>query len=284
MNIHLAKSAGFCSGVKRAVRIALETAAQEALPVYMLGEIVHNEHVVNELDAAGIRMVDSIDQIDSGILLIRAHGAVPEIYEAARKKGIRIVDATCPLVLEIHEVARTLQEEGYRVSIIGDHGHDEVVGIAGQVDRAIVIASPKEAETALEHCTRIGVVVQSTQDIENVQQILAVMAGKCREIKFINTICAPTKKHQEEIRRLPYEHDIVIVIGSFSSANTCRLTAIARTANPRVYQVESASDVQAEWFTGARSVGISAGASTPDKVIDDVVARIQALNNYSSIF
>lgn len=278
MNIHLAKSAGFCSGVKRAVRIALETARKEDLPVYMLGEIVHNEHVVNELDASGIRMVDSLEQIGAGILLIRAHGATPEIYEAARRKGLKIVDATCPLVLEIHEVARQLQEEGYHVVVIGDHGHDEVVGIAGQVDRATVIASPEEADRAFTHSSRIGVVVQSTQDIENVQQILAVLASKCREIKFFNTICAPTARHQEEIRRLPHEHDVIVIIGSLTSANTCRLTTIAQAINPRAYQVESAGDVRAEWFVGAQSVGISAGASTPDVVIGQVIQRIKEVS------
>ena len=279
MNIHLAKSAGFCSGVKRAVRIALETARKEDLPVYMLGEIVHNEHVVNELDASGIRMVDSLEQIGAGILLIRAHGATPEIYEAARRKGLKIVDATCPLVLEIHEVARQLQEEGYHVVVIGDHGHDEVVGIAGQVDRATVIASPDEADGAFAHYSgRIGVVVQSTQDIENVQQILAVLASKCREIKFFNTICAPTARHQEEIRRLPHEHDVIVIIGSLTSANTCRLTTIAKTINPRAHQVESADDVRAEWFAGAQSVGISAGASTPDVVIGQVIQRIKEVS------
>ena len=275
MRIHLAKSAGFCSGVKRAVRIALETARNGRLPVYMLGEIVHNEHVVNELESAGIRMVDSLEQIDAGILLIRAHGATPEMCEAARRKGLSIVDATCPLVLEIHEVARQLQEDGYHVAVIGDHGHDEVIGIAGQVDRAVVIASPDEAEHALTHCSRLGVVVQSTQDIENVQQILAALAAKCREIKFFNTICAPTARHQEEIRRLPHEHDVVVIIGSFTSANTCRLTTIAKAINPRTHQVESAADARAEWFAGAQSVGISAGASTPDVVIEQVIQRIR---------
>lgn len=279
MKIHLAKSAGFCSGVKRAVRMALETAKNEHQPVYMLGEIVHNEHVVRELDQAGIQVVDSLDQIPSGVLLIRAHGAVPEIYERARHKRVKIIDATCPLVLEIHNVARQLHEEGYIIVVIGDHGHDEVIGIAGQVDSAIVIASSEEAEQTFDRCGRLGVVVQSTQNIDNVQGILAALAPKCRELKFFNTICAPTTRHQQEIRTLPLEHDVMIIIGSFTSANTCRMTEIAKALNAKSYQVESAEELRSEWFDNASSVGVSAGASTPDNIIQQVMTQIRKISS-----
>jgi 4-hydroxy-3-methylbut-2-enyl diphosphate reductase len=279
MQIHVAKSAGFCFGVKRAVRMALEAAHNEEGPVYMLGDIVHNEHVVRELDDAGIRVIGSLDQVESGTLLIRAHGAVPEVYETARQKGLKIIDATCKLVLEIHKFARQLQEEGYKVIVIGDHGHDEVTGIAGQVESSIIIASPEEAEHMLETISRVGIVVQSTQNIENVRHILAVLAAKCKELKFFNTICAPTSQHQQDIRALPKENDVMIIIGSFTSANTCRLTAISKELNPKTYQVESADNVMPDWFQGASSVGVSAGASTPDTVIQDVIKKIR---NYSA--
>ena len=262
--------------MKRAVRLALETAKNEHAPVYMLGDIVHNEHVVQELDRAGIQVVDSLDQLDSGgVLLIRAHGAVPEIYETARKKGLKIVDVTCPLVLEIHKLARQLHEQGYTVVVIGDHDHDEVIGIAGQLKSALVIDSPEEAQKVFDRCSRLGIVVQSTQNIENVQKILAILAPKCRELKFFNTICAPTTRHQQDIRRLPKENDVMIIIGSFTSANTCRLTTISQELNPKTYQVESAQDVKPEWFNGVNSVGVSAGASTPDTIIRQVIVRIQ---------
>ncbi len=278
MNIHLAKSAGFCSGVKRAVRLALETAHNKDVPVSMLGDIVHNEHVVRELDLAGIQVVESLDQIESGVLLVRAHGAVPEIYEKARQKGLDIADATCPLVLDIHNVARRLDAEGYQVVVIGDHGHDEVIGIAGQAASSMIVASPEEAGRMFQKKgARLGVVVQSTQDITNVQNILAVLASKCRELKFFNTICAPTTKHQQEIRELPHLHDVIIIIGSYTSANTCRMTSIAKALNPRTYQVESADDVNPEWFRGTDSVGVSAGASTPDTIIRKVIERIREI-------
>ena len=279
MEIHLAESAGFCSGVKRAVRLALETAQKEQSPVYMLGDIVHNEHVVRDLRQAGITVVESLERIEFGVLLIRAHGATPELIKVARQKGLRIVDATCPLVLEIHKFARQLADEGYKVVVIGDHGHDEVEGIAGQVDDPIVIASPEEVQKNFcRKQSRLGVVLQSTQDIRNVQEILALLALKCRELKFFNTICGPTTQHQEEIRQLPKENDVMIIIGSHTSANTCRLTAISKELNSRSHQVESAEDIKSEWFQDAHSVGISAGASTPDNIIQDVIERIKMLD------
>ncbi len=273
MKIHLTESAGCCFGVKRAITMALEAAASGDRPLYMLGDIVHNEHVVRQITASGIRVVDSLDQIDSGALLIRAHGAVPDQYDAAQKKGLHILDATCPLVLEIHNIARELQRDGYTIIVIGDHGHDEVVGIAGQVQTNLIVATPEDAEK-LEKISRIGVVVQSTQNIDDVQHIIGVLAGKCRELRFVNTICPATTARQRDIRRLPQEYDVVIIIGSFTSANTCRLTEISRGINPRTYQVESADDVQSIWFEGAASVGVSAGASTPDDVIQSVLEAI----------
>lgn len=277
MKIHVAKSAGFCFGVKRAVRLALETAKNQTGPIYMLGDIVHNEHVVRELDQAGIRVVRSLDRISSGTLIIRAHGEVPETYLTAQKKGLTIIDATCPLVLDIHAYARQLQAEGYTVVVIGDHEHDEVTGIVGQVETAIVLANLEEAQEKFQGANRIGVVVQSTQNIENVQNILAVLTAKCRELKFFHTICGPTTQHQRDIRQLPKDHDIIIIIGSHNSANTCRLTAISSKLNSRTYQVETADDVCVEWFEGVSSVGISAGASTPDIIIQEVITRIQEI-------
>ncbi len=276
ITVRVAKSAGFCFGVRDAIQIALDTAQSKQGPVHMLGHIVHNEHVVKSIHEAGVKVVNQVQDIDSGILLIRAHGAVPSIYEEAKKRGLQVVDATCPLVLEIHEYARELEKEGYRVVIIGDHGHDEVIGISGQVKEAIVIAKPEEVDK-VGRMKKIGVVVQSTQNIENVQKIIARLVGKCQELKFINTICGPTTAHQNEIRTMPLENDVMIIVGSFTSANTKRLTAISQSLNPRTYQVESAADLNPAWFHGAQTVGVSAGASTPDSIINEVVEKIKSL-------
>lgn len=277
ITVHIAKSAGFCFGVRDAIEIAMETAQSGKDPVHMLGHIVHNEHVVRSIHEAGVKVVNQVQDIDSGILLIRAHGAIPGIYEEGKKQGLEVVDATCPLVLDIHEHARNLEKEGYRVVVIGDHGHDEVVGISGQVKDAIVIAKPEEVDIKIGRMKKIGVVVQSTQNSENVQNIMARLVGKCQELKFFNTICGPTTIHQNEIRTMPLENEVMIIVGSFTSANTKRLTAISQSLNPRTYQVESAANLNPSWFEGVQTVGVSAGASTPDPIIQEVVDRIKEL-------
>lgn len=281
MKVSLARSAGFCFGVKDAVDIALETASKEK-NVFMLGDIVHNASVVEMIDQAGVKVIKDLSEVEGGTLLLRAHGTKPEIYEEAKRRGFKIVDATCPMVLEIHEIVKELEHEGYRIVIVGDHRHDEVVGIAGQVKYPIVVSNPEEAK-AISRIRKMGVVVQSTQNIDNVSRIISQLVYKCREMKFINTICGPTIAHQNEIRKMPLENDVMIIVGSFTSANTCRLTQISRELNPRTYQVETADDVKAEWFENAESVGISAGASTPDWIIDEVVRRVEELTNVTEL-
>ena len=276
VKINLAKTAGFCFGVRRAIKMALKT-SQTNTDVQMLGDIVHNEHVVKEINEAGIRVAESMEAIQGGTLLLRAHGAVPEVYEKAQAKNLQVVDATCPLVTEIHKAARDLEIEGYRLVVIGDHNHDEVIGICAQVENAVVFAHPSEVATFNDCFRKVGVVVQSTQDIDNVRQIVYELLLKCQEMKFINTICKPTTDHQEEIRRMPRENDVMIIVGSFTSANTKRLTEISRELNPRTYQVQSAEDIQGAWLAGAKNIGVSAGASTPDRIIDSVVERIRQL-------
>jgi len=282
VKINLAKTAGFCFGVRRAIKMALKT-SQTNNDVQMLGDIVHNEHVVKEINDAGIRVAESMEAIQGGTLLLRAHGAVPEVYEKAQAKNLQVVDATCPLVTEIHKAARDLEIEGYRLVVIGDHNHDEVIGICAQVKDAVVFAHPSEVAAFKDRFRKVGVVVQSTQDIDNVRQIVFELLLKCQEMKFINTICKPTTDHQEEIRRMPQENDVMIIVGSFTSANTKRLTEISRELNPRTYQVQSAEGIQGAWLAGAKSIGVSAGASTPDRIIDSVVERIRRLITSSTI-
>jgi len=243
MLIRVAKSAGFCFGVRRAIDIALEAARREE-NVYMLGDIVHNEFVVAQIERAGIRTVQNIEDLDEGVLLLRAHGTIPEIYQEAERRRLRLVDATCPMVLDIHRIARQLEEEGYQVVIIGDQNHDEVKGIAAQVREALVVSTPLDLDQWSRRYSRVGVVVQSTQNVENVQRILARLVSFCRELRFINTICKPTTDHQNEIRSMPAENDCMIIAGSFTSANTRRLTELSAAINPRTYQVQSAADLR----------------------------------------
>ncbi|UCH09215.1 MAG: 4-hydroxy-3-methylbut-2-enyl diphosphate reductase, partial [Fidelibacterota bacterium] len=176
----------------------------------------------------------------------------------------------------IHEEVRRISSDGRQVIIVGDHGHDEVIGIASQIPNPIIVSSPEEAQ-ALRKMKRAAVVSQSTQMIENVQAIINILMTKVFDLHFVNTICFPTKRNHEQIKELAAESDVMIIIGSFTSANSKRLTQLALERNPRAYQVTCAADVKDEWFEGARSVGISAGASTPDYLIDEVKARIEGI-------
>ena len=275
MKVLLAKDAGYCFGVRDAVNLAYETAEKEG-EVYMLGHIVHNENVVTELEKTGTKVIDDLNEVpDNKPILFRAHGTVPKVWDEAEKKGINIVDATCPLVTEIHEEVRKLAAENRRIIIIGDHGHDEVNGIKEQVQDSIVVANPEEAKR-LKKMKKAGVVSQSTQMIENVQDIINVLIKKVFDLRFVNTICFPTRRNHEQIKSLAELSDIMIVIGSFTSANSKRLTELAKERNERTYQVTCANDLDSAWFQQTDTVGVSAGASTPDNIIESVTTTIKS--------
>lgn len=276
VKVQIAQHAGFCFGVRKAVEIARDT-ARRAGTLYMLGDIVHNKSVVEELAAEGVVVVNSLDEVENGPVLFRAHGTPKRTWDEAKERGLEIIDATCPLVRKIHEEVRELAEEGRQIYIIGDKGHDEVVGIMSQVDDAIVLSSPAEVK-GLRRQRRGGVVVQSTQLITNVRQIVQELMMKVYDLRVINTICQPTRDHQTEIRPLAENNDLVIVVGSHTSANTGRMTDIARGINSRTYQVEGQDDIDPDWFAGIERVGIHAGASTPDHVIQSVLRRIESFS------
>ena len=275
MKVLLAKDAGYCFGVRDAVNLAYETAEKEG-EVYMLGHIVHNENVVTELEKTGTKVIDDLNEVpDNKPILFRAHGTVPKVWDEAEKRGINIVDATCPLVTEIHEEVRKLAAENRRIIIIGDHGHDEVNGIMEQVQDSIVVANPGEAKR-LRKMKKAGVVSQSTQMIENVQDIINILMTKVFDLRFVNTICFPTRRNHEQIKSLAELSDIMIVIGSFTSANSKRLTELAKERNERTYQVTCVNDLDSDWFQQSDTVGVSAGASTPDNIIENVVTAIKS--------
>ena len=276
MKILLAKDAGYCFGVRDAVSLAYETAEKEG-EVFMLGDIVHNENVVEELEEAGVKVVDSLDKVpDNKPILFRAHGTVPDVWKESKMREMEVVDATCPLVTEIHEEVKKLYSENRKIIIIGDHGHDEVNGIKEQVENAIVVANPEEA-MQLRKIKKAGVVSQSTQMIENVQEIINILMTKVFDLRFVNTICFPTRRNHEQTKNLSEICDIMIVIGSFTSANSKRLTELAKMRNERTFQVTSAEDLEIDWFQNSDTVGVSAGASTPDNIINQVLDKIKSI-------
>ena len=274
MKILVAKDAGYCFGVRDAVNLAKKS-GDDFQEVYMLGDIVHNETVVEDLNKRGSKVVDSLNDIpEDKPVLFRAHGTDPETWKKAQKKKLNIIDATCPLVTEIHEEIKELESENRRTIIIGDHNHDEVVGIAAQVKDPIIISCVDEAKE-LGKMKRAGVVSQSTQMIENVQEILNILSEKVYDLRFVNTICFPTRRNHDQIKKLSNICDLMIVIGSFTSANSKRLTQLSLQRNKNSFQVTCADDINELWFDGVESVGISAGASTPDNLIEDVIAKVK---------
>jgi len=279
MKIILAKDAGYCFGVRDAVNSAYET-SKEYGEVYMLGDIVHNESVVDDLEKNGVKVVSNLNQVpDDKPVLFRAHGTAKEVWKDAEKKKMNIIDATCPLVHEIHKEVKQLDKEGRKIIIIGDHGHDEVIGIASQVKDAIIISTVEEAEK-LKKTKKAGIVSQSTQTIENVQDIINILMTKVFDLRFVNTICFPTKRNQEQIKELSEIVDLMIIIGSFTSANSKRLTQLSLERNKNTYQVTNETEIDVSWFEkNINSVGISAGASTPDRIIDSVVRKVKNVTN-----
>jgi len=278
MKILIAKDAGYCFGVRDAVNLAYETAEDHG-DVYMLGHIVHNENVVKDLDEAGAKVVRKLKDVPKGKpIMFRAHGTSTKVWEKAQKQNMNIIDATCPLVKEIHDEVIKLEKEGRKIIIIGDHGHDEVVGIASQIKDPIILATPDEAQK-LRKMKKAGIVSQSTQTIENVQEIINILMTKVFDLRFINTICFPTKRNQQQLKDLSEKCDVMVVIGSFTSANSNRLTQLALERNDRSYQVTSADDLNSDWFNESDVVGITAGASTPDNIIKNVTEKIKSFSN-----
>lgn len=276
IKINLAKSAGFCFGVKRALKIALETIAP-GTEVCMLGDIVHNEDVVKQINRAGIKKITKLTLEKGKILLIRAHGAPLATLEKAKELGYKIVDATCPMVKEIHKKARGMEQKGYKIIVIGDKKHDEVQGIVGQLrHKAIVIDNIRSIPfRAVRKINKACVVAQSTQNLETVMGIVNLLKKHTGELEFCNTICMPTRIKQEEIKKLPLKNDVVIIIGSKESANTKRLYEISKSLNRRTYWVSSGKELEKGWFKGAKSVGVTAGASTPVETTRDVIGFIR---------
>ena len=276
MKIFVAKDAGYCFGVRDAVNLAYDTADKHG-EVYMLGTVVHNERVVSNLEKVGTKVVKSLDEVPKDKpVLFRAHGTPPSIWEEAKRKNLKLIDATCPLVVDIHHEIKKLEGEGRKTIIIGDHGHDEVSAIAAQVSAPIIISNINEANN-LKKMKKAGVVSQSTQMIENVQDIINILMEKVFDLRFVNTICFPTRRNHSQIKELAKDCDLMVVIGSFTSANSKRLTQLSLERNKKTYQVTNALELDEKWFENVENVGISAGASTPDEIIEEVVARIKII-------
>jgi 4-hydroxy-3-methylbut-2-enyl diphosphate reductase len=278
-NIRKAVHAGYCWGVERALDIVNQTAeTHKDVPVRTLGPIIHNPQVVQSLDDKGVHSIDSLDQLrEGGTVIIRTHGVAPEVYQQAETKGLTVIDATCPLVTLVQNKAKQLVNEGYHLVIFGNPNHPEVIGTLGHAGgKATVIEKPADARTA-KLPKKVGVVVQTTQETELVSELLSHLAPRCKEIKVFNTICNPTIERQDAARELARNVHLMIVVGGKNSSNTRHLADVCREEGATTYHIEEPTEVEPLWFTGVREVGVTAGASTPGWLMDQVITHIHEL-------
>lgn len=277
MEIILAKSAGFCFGVKRATQMAFEASADHD-HICSLGPIIHSPQVVQKLAEKGVDVVERVEDIPEGAVIIRSHGVTANEMKAILARDLTVVDATCPFVKKAQEYAARLATEGYTVVIVGEAEHPEVQGIVSYADggRVQVVANALEAGK-LPRMGRVGIVAQTTQSFENLRQVADICLEKCQELHVFNTICDATTVRQNEARDIARKVDVMLVIGGFNSANTTRLAQICREIQPATHHLETADEIHGAWFAGAERIGITAGASTPRWLIDEVVSRVTEL-------
>jgi len=276
MEIKLARNMGFCFGVKRAIGIARQIRKETEEKVWTLGHIIHNPQVVKRLEKEGIIAAEDLAQIDSGYVIIRSHGVHPRILKKIREKNLKEVDATCPLVKKAQEKAKQLVSEGYETFVIGEKEHPEVISIVGETDGLIrVIDSVRNLKI---NNSKIGLVVQTTQSQEILQEVAAFILPKILEFKVFNTICDVTSKRQREVKKLAKKSDIMIVVGGKRSANTSRLAGIAKAEGAHTYHIEKADAIKEEWFTDVERVGVASGASTPDWIINEVINKLKKID------
>ncbi len=264
------KVMGFCFGVKRAIEIAEKTGR----PLNTLGPLIHNPQEIERLSKTGKIPIETIDQATENTLLIRAHGVPDFIIERAKAKGLEVIDATCPFVKKAHTLSKHLEDNGYKVIIIGKKDHPEIKGIVGNLKNAIIIESLKEARK-LGHYIKLGVIAQTTSNQKKIDEIIAELKLHSKETKIMETICQATQEHQAAARKLAPTVEAMVVVGGKSSANTTRLHEICSEYVP-AYHVETADELDPSWFSQIEKIGITAGASTPDWVIDAVINKINS--------
>ena len=277
MQIVRAAHLGMCFGVRDAIALALTHA--DAGPLTILGDLVHNPTVLRALDARGIAVAHDVGAVKTATLMVTAHGTSQRMLAQSRAAGLTVVEATCPLVAVAHRAVAALARDGYHVVIVGQRDHVEVRGLTGDLDRFDVILEDQDVLALHEHA-RIGVAAQTTQPVENVWRLVNCIRRRFprADVRVVDTVCRPTKERQAAAIALAREADAVLVVGGRSSNNTRELVSTCARYCRRVYHVQSDADLHPEWFDGVNIVGLTAGTSTPDEVIDRVEARLRLID------
>jgi len=279
MRIRIARRIGFCFGVKRAIDLA-ESILKKGGKIYSLGSIIHNREVVEKLSRRGLKVVNGIGRIRSGTVVISSHGLSPRTVARLKKMPVRIVDTTCPFVLNAQRIAKHLSAEGYGVIIVGDVKHPEVTALLDFAQgTAIVIKDSRSARMfRLSENSRISVISQTTQSMDNfIGVINTLLAKRPKEMRVFNTICGDAEYRQDAARRLAKKVDVMLVVGGRHSANTRRLYEVCSKILARTHLIENERGIRPEWFRNAGDVGITSGASTPDWIIKKVVDKMRKL-------
>lgn len=277
MEIVLAKHQGFCGGVRRAVEMTEATGTQTGGQAQTWGPLIHNPQVVGRLQDAGVAVAEDLDELGGEAFVVSAYGVEHAVLEAARAKGMRIVDATCPVVIRAHSLAFKLVEEGYHVIVVGDHGHPEMVTLKEALGDKVTIVHTRDEARAVKLRGRIGVMSQTTQSMENFRDIVGDLALRTKELKVVNTLCPAITVRQEEADRLVTEVDALVVVGGHHSSNTTRLAEIGRASHLSTHHIEVAAELDPSLFVGVKRVGVMSGASTPEWIIAEVIRRLQEI-------
>lgn len=271
IQVFIAPGAGFCFGVKRAIQMAEKAAAEAGSKVYTLGPLIHNPQVVEKLHEKGVKLTDGLEGLPRGaVLILRSHGVGPSVYARAEKAGLKIVDATCPNVKKVQKLAVELKNKGYCLVILGEEHHPEVESIIETVNNeAYVVNGVKEAED-IPSGGQIGLIAQTTQTLKNLESVAAFLIREAEELRVYNTLCEAVSTRQSASLDLARKVDLMLVVGGYNSANTTRLAQICQEAGCETHHIEVAAQIDPAWFRDKQKVGITAGASTPPWIIEEV--------------
>jgi 4-hydroxy-3-methylbut-2-enyl diphosphate reductase len=277
MQVRIARTAGFCWGVRRTVDKVMEVADQRRGPVVTLGPIIHNPQAVARFRMKGVGTVNATEEVPDGTtVVVRTHGAVRDELESAERRGLQVVDGTCPYVKYPQAMAQRLSREGYHVVIVGDANHAEIKGVVSYAEGPCTVVRPGGSIPEIK-AKKVAVIAQTTCIGADFERVVGALALRHKEVRAVNTICNDTEERQADARALAREVDAVVVVGGKNSANTRHLAEICRDIQPRTWHVETEAELRSEWFDGCRAVGLSAGASTPDWVVDGVADWLRKL-------
>ena len=279
MKVYLPSEIGFCFGVKRALKLTYDE-LKNGEKVYTLGELIHNPYVVEDLKRKGVEPVSDPSQIKEGTVIIRSHGADPSLIERMKKEGLKVVDATCPYVLKLRKIATLLSKKSYQIVVVGLDTHPEIKGVMASIKekRVYVVKNPDEAKN-VPYAKKIGVVVQTTESLDNFRNIVKNLMEKGEECRVFNTICRVIRDRQQALKELVKRVEAMIIVGGYSSSNTYQLFRICQNLKVKAQFIEGEEDLRLKEWKGVKTVGIMGGTSTPKELIEKVKDRLLSIES-----